>query len=517
MRDEETQPPSERGVATDDSAPSILEMRGVGKSFGPTLALDGVDLRVRRGEVHALIGENGAGKSTLMKVLSGALEPDTGTMHLDGAPFAPAGPLEARAAGVSMIYQELNLASHLSVEANVLLGMEESRLGFVRRKSHERRVREALELLGHQDIHPRTMVGELRLGARQLVEIARALVSKARIIVLDEPTSSLALRDIKRLFEVVRRLRERGVSVVYISHFLEEVHEVADRYTVLRNGRTAAEGLLSQVTSEQIIEQMVGRSLSELFPRVPHEIGEPLLALNALRGEELPRGVDLELHRGEILGIAGLVGAGRTEMLRAVYGLDPLRSGSVTISGISSGYRRPHQRLAQGVGLLSENRQEEGLALALSIGDNVTLSRFGPISRYGWIFPRLEREHVGRWTKRMSVVCRGPGQPVGDLSGGNQQKIAIARLLHQESDVLLLDEPTKGIDVGSKVEVYRLIGELAAEGRAILFVSSYIPELLGVCDRIAVMSRGRLSAIRAASEWTEHSILVHATAGEQLE
>ena len=491
----------------------VLEMTGVSKRFGPTVALDRVDLEVRRAEIHALIGENGAGKSTLVKALSGAIEPDEGRITFLGARYAPSDPQDARAAGVSMIYQELNLAPHLSVEANVLLGMEESRWGFVKRQSHERRVREALEMLGHHDIDPRRPVGKLGVGAQQLVEIARALVSSARLIVLDEPTSSLALKDADKLFDVVRRLKGQGVSVIYISHFLEEVFKVADRYTVLRNGSAVGTGRLADVRKEQIIEMMVGRSLSELFPQVDHDIGESVLSLESLCGDSIPEAVDLTLHRGEILGIAGLIGAGRTEMLRALYGLDPLRSGRITIAGVSSGYQRPDQRLREGVGLLSENRKEEGLALIRSVGDNVTLSRFGPVSRYGWILPRLQEQHVNRWIERMSIQCSSPSQVVSDLSGGNQQKVAIARLLHQEADILLLDEPTRGIDVGSKVEVYRLMGELAAAGKAILFVSSYIPELLGVCDRIAVMSRGRLSAIRDAGEWTEQSILLFATRG----
>jgi ribose transport system ATP-binding protein len=494
-------------------------MRGVKKSFGPTCALREVDLSVRRGEVHALIGENGAGKSTLMKVLSGAHRPDGGYMLLEGKPYSPFGPDAARRAGVSMIYQELNLAPHLTVEENVFLGMEESSLGFTRRARQEAKVTEALEVLGHGDIPPRTLLGKLSVGAQQVVEIARAIVSNARLIVLDEPTSSLTQKDAERLFGLIAKLRSSGVSLIYISHFLEEVQRVADRFTVLREGATVGSGDVKTTSISKIIEMMVGRSLGEFFPKVPHARGEPLLSLESLCGKSLPRRVDLILHRGEILGIAGLVGAGRTEMLRAVYGLDPIASGKVSIAGVSGGpglsggYRGPAARLRQGLGLLSENRKEEGLALGLSISDNVTLSAYGSVSRLGWVLPRLQKAKVGQWVDRMKIKCRSPGQPVKDLSGGNQQKVALARLLHQKAAVILLDEPTRGIDVGSKVEVYRLMGELAAEGKGILFVSSYLPELLSVSDRIGVMSRGALSAVRPAGEWTEKSIMAFATGG----
>jgi ribose transport system ATP-binding protein len=489
-------------------------MHGVEKRFGPTAALRGVDLEVRRGEVHALIGENGAGKSTLMKVLSGAHAPDAGRMVLAGEPYRPSGPEAARRAGVSMIYQELNLAPHLTVEENVFLGMESSRLGLTRRARQEARVAEALALLGHSDIAPRARVGSLSVGAQQLVEVARAIVARARLIVLDEPTSSLTSRDAERLFQVIAKLRGAGVSIIYISHFLEEVERIADRFTVLREGATAGTGEVRSTPIARIIEMMVGRSLRELFPKVPHARGEPLLSLEGLAGRRAPRGVDLVLHRGEILGVAGLIGAGRTEMLRAIYGLDPIARGAVTVAGIRGGPHSPAARVRQGVGLLSEDRKEEGLALGLSIADNVTFSALGKASVLGWVIPARQRRLVARWIREMRIACRSPAQPAQDLSGGNQQKVALARLLHQEADIFLLDEPTRGIDVGSKVEVYRLMGELAAAGKGVLFVSSYLPELLGVSDRIAVMSRGKLSPARDARDWTEESIMAYATTGE---
>jgi ribose transport system ATP-binding protein len=486
-------------------------MTGVAKRFGSTQALRGVDLELRPGEVHALVGENGAGKSTLMKVLSGAVRPDAGHLALDGRPYAPGAPLAARRHGVAMIYQELALAPHLSVEANVMLGLEVSRFGFLRFGEHRRRVREALAVLEHDEIDPDTPVAALSTGAQQLVEIARALLLDVRVLVLDEPTSSLTQEDARRLFQLMRRLRDRGVTLVYISHFLEEVREVADRFTVLRDGRSVGGGLVSEFSEERIIELMVGRSLAEQFPRVPHVAGEPVLELTDLCGVDLPRGVSLTLRRGEVFGIAGIVGAGRTELLRAVFGLDPVRAGEVTVKAVRVTRAGLRQRLDLGLGLLSEDRKEEGLALAQSIADNLTYSRLGPYSRLGWLDLGRRRRAVREWLSRLSVRCSGPDQPVGELSGGNQQKVALARLLHQQADVLLLDEPTRGVDVGSKAEIYRLIGELAAEGKAILFVSSYLPELLGVCDRLAVMRRGRLSEPRPVGAWTPQQVMAYAT------
>jgi ribose transport system ATP-binding protein len=489
-------------------------MTGVRKAFGATQALRGVDLELEAGEAHALVGENGAGKSTLMKVLSGALAPDAGRMALDGQPFAPTGPHEARLRGVAMVYQELALAPHLSVEANVLLGMEETSLGFLRHGRHRRRVREALAVLRHEEIHPDAVVGALGPGAQQLVEIARALVGDVRVLVLDEPTSTLTQEDAARLFSLVRRLRERGVAVVYISHFLEEVQQVAERFTVLRDGRSVGGGSVADYRPEQIVELMVGRSLAEQYPRVPHTIGEPVLRVSGLWGERLPRGVDLTLRRGEILGLAGIVGAGRTELLRALFGLDPVRSGAVTVHALGGPARAtPRRRIDQGVGFLSEDRKNEGLALPRSVADNLTLSRLGPYARFGWLDLRARARAVRDWLARLSVRCSGPEQPVGELSGGNQQKVALGRLLHQQADVLLLDEPTRGVDVGAKAEIYRLIGELAAQGRAVLFVSSYLPELLGVCDTLAVMVRGRLSPVRPVAEWRPEDVLAYATGG----
>ena len=385
-----------------------LQMSAVRKRFGATVALDGVDLTVRPGEVHALIGENGAGKSTLVKILSGAIRADEGDMRLDGRLYRPSGPLEARQCGIAMIYQELNLAGHLTVEENVMLGIEETRWGLLRRTSMRRRVLAALRQLRHPDIRPDVRVRDLSLGAQQLVEVARALASDARILVMDEPTSSLTQEDTAQLFTLIRRLRDGGVSVIYISHFLEEVRQVADRFTVLRDGRVTGTGAVATTPTSRIIERMVGRALDEMFPRVPHERGGPALRLDGLSGDPAPIRVDLTLHRGEILGLAGLIGAGRTELVRTIFGLDPVRAGRITVAVAGSGWATdtgapPHRRLAQGVGMLSEDRKAEGLALPMSLADNITLSRLGRVGRWGWLSPARQKQAARRWIDRLNI------------------------------------------------------------------------------------------------------------------
>lgn len=490
-------------------------MSGVVKSFGATKALKGVELKVRAGEVLALIGENGAGKSTLMKILSGAVRPDGGQMELDGKPYSPTGPHGALAAGVAMIYQELNLAPDLSVEDNIMLGQEESRLGLLQRSAQRRRVRKALATLGHADLRPETPVNRLSVGLRQLVEIARALVMRARLIVFDEPTSSLPRQDVERLFTVIRKLKAAGLGIVYISHFLEEIGEVCDRFSVLRDGETAGGGMLAGTPPEQIVSLMVGRKVSDLFPTVPHTPGEPILSLAGLSGTRLPHDVTFELRRGEILGISGLVGAGRTELLRAIFALDGVRTGTVKVAGHVPA-ASPRGRIRAGLGFVSEDRKGEGLAQLRSIADNVTYSRLAPYSRFGWLSLSRRKQAVDQWLSRLAIKARSGEAEVQSLSGGNQQKVALARVLHQEADILLLDEPTRGIDVGTKSEIYRLMGEQAAAGKAILFVSSYLPELLAVCDRVGVMSRGRLREIRPAADWTEETIMAAAVATDAL-
>jgi ribose transport system ATP-binding protein len=503
---------------TSNPAPEpVLRMVDVSKTFGATRALDHVTFELKRGEVHALLGENGAGKSTMMKILSGAIRPDSGEMAVAGKVYRPHSPLEGLRRGISMIYQELTLAPHLTVEENIVLGREPRARGVLNRGEMRRKVREALEFAGHGDISPDTPVKKLSVGARQIVEIARALMNRALILVMDEPTSSLGQEDSRELFEIIRTLKTQGVSVIYISHFLEEVQKVADSYTVLRDGRNVGSGLMEGTRLEDLIQLMVGQKFTRMFPRIPHTRGEGVLSLRGLKGTGMTAPVSLELQRGEILGVAGLVGSGRTELLRAVFGLDPLERGRVVVSGVETVRGAPWARIRQGFGFLSEDRQGEGLALGQSLADNLTLSDFSPYVRCGWLNVRRQQAAAAGWIDRVKIKTRGPREKVGHLSGGNQQKVALARLLHQDADILLLDEPTRGVDVVSKSQIYELIGNLALDGRAVVFVSSYLPELLGVCDRIAVFHRGAVVDVREAGEWDAQSLMSAATVGRSVD
>jgi ribose transport system ATP-binding protein len=408
-----------------------------------------------------------------------------------------------------MIYQELNLALDLSVEENIMLGQERSRLGVLNRAAQRGEARGALDRLGHADLPLDAPVRRLSVGMQQLVEIARALATRAKVFVFDEPTSSLARADAERLFETINRLRQEGFGVIYISHFLEEIRRVCDSYLVLRDAKSVAAGTLAETSEAQIVASMVGRRMDDLYPSVPHAPGEIVLSVASLCGTAKPHDASFDLRRGEILGLAGLVGAGRTELLRAIFALDAVRSGRVRVGTDFPG-PTPKARIRAGLAYVSEDRKREGLALARSIADNVTYSRLSPYTRAGWLNLNKRREAVADWMNRLEIKAASSNSAVELLSGGNQQKVALARVLHQRADVLLLDEPTRGIDVATKAIIYRLIGELAAAGMAILFVSSYFQELLRVCDRIGVMSRGRLREIRPADEWTEESLLSRA-------
>jgi ribose transport system ATP-binding protein len=484
---------------------SVLRLSGIDKRFGATVALGGVSLEVAPGEVHALVGENGAGKSTLMKILSGALAPDAGAMQLGDAAYAPAGPLQARRAGVVMVNQELAIAPHLSVADNIVLGAEPGGAFFVRPSETRRIAREALTRLGRPDIALDVPAGRFSVAEQQLIEIARALGLGCRILVLDEPTSSLTRADAERLFSLVRHLRGQGQSIIYISHFLEEVHALSDRYTVLRDGQNVASGRTADTTAGRIAELMVGREVGSIYSRSPRQPGPVALEVRELAGAFKPTSASLQLRRGEVLGLAGLVGAGRSELLRAIFALDQVRAGSVQV-GVHAGPASPLLRWRQGVGLLGEDRKSEGLALTLSVEHNLTLPRLPALIR-----PAALAAEARAWIGELGVRCAGPAQAVGSLSGGNQQKIALGRLLRNGADVLLLDEPTRGVDVGARQTIYRLIDELAAIGKAVLIVSSYLPELLGTCDRIAVMCRGVLGPARPVEECSEHQIMLDAT------
>ena len=491
-------------------------MRGIEKRFGATRALKGVDLSVSPGEIMALVGENGAGKSTLMKVLSGAHSPDSGTLYLDGEPYRPTNPLHARESGVAMIYQELSLAPHLSTMENILLGVEPSHRGLIKWKAMKQQAREAMKAVGLESIDPETPVGKLSIAQQQLVEIARAVALESRVLVLDEPTSSLAAKDIEKLFDLVRSLSSKGISVIYISHFLEEVQTLSNRFTVLRDGESVGSGITAEVSKDSIIALMVGRSVEELYPRNKHVPGEIVLEVENLSGPKKPGSSTFQLREGEVFGIAGLIGAGRTELLESIFGLEPVAEGTVTVGGYS-GTSTPALRWEQNIGMVSEDRKEQGLALGLSIADNITLPKLQEMGPGRLVLPNQLKAACKPWIEKIPIKCESANQTTNDLSGGNQQKVAIARLLHADVNILLLDEPTRGIDVASKAQIYRLIDSLALgddtanrKPKAILLVSSYLPELLGICDRIAVMCRGELGESRPVDDWNEHQLMTAA-------
>lgn len=487
----------------------LLELRGIKKHFGATIALAGVDLSIAPGEVHALVGENGAGKSTLMKVLAGIHQPDAGSLTIEGQPYAPRGPSDARSVGIMMVNQELAIAPHLTVAGNIMLGAEPSRGPILHRAAINQRASAALTELGRPDIPLEALAGELSIAEQQLIEIARALAVGCRVLVLDEPTSSLTATDTAKLFALIRRLRDQGTAIVYISHFLEEVQSLSDRCTILRDGATVASAPTAELSNEAIINHMVGRQVDELYHRTSHTPGEVILDATALASAPNLASASLQLRRGEVLGLAGLIGAGRSDLLQALFGLAPIQSGELKIAAFSA-KPTPQRAWQAGVGYLSEDRKTEGLALNLSLADNLTLPRLPT-----FLNPTKLATETATWLEKLGVRAAGPNQAIGELSGGNQQKVAFGRLLRNDADILLLDEPTRGIDIGAKQTLYGLINELAGQGKAVLLVSSYLPELLGTCDRIAVMCRGTLGPARPVAAWTEHSIMLAATGANE--
>jgi len=480
---------------------ALLTVQGVAKSFGPTLALKGVDFSLEPGEVHALLGENGSGKSTLMRILNGEIMPDGGSMTLRDQPYAPRNPLDAVAHGVTLIHQELAVCNHLTVWENIFLGVEIRTWGVLQVAAMRQKARECLAELGHPDFDVNQLVAGLSPSLRQLVEIARAVRSESSVVLFDEPTSSLTEKDVENLFTVIRRLKELGRGIVYITHFLDEVAVIADRATVLRDGEYISTVSVADTTPDSMASLMVGRDLGQIYHRSERHPGDVLLSAKSASGPKKPSNVSLDIRAGEIVGIAGLNASGRTEFLRALFGLDQLRAGEVSVLG--SRHPNPAQSWKAGLGLVSEDRKTEGLALTLSIKENITLPRPGnPLVN--------EKERDTRSAsviERMGVKCQGPEQAIGALSGGNQQKVAIGRLMDQESRVWLLDEPTRGIDIGSKTQIYKLIDQLAVEGKAVLLVSSQLPELVGLCDRIIVFRRGEAVTELVGPETDTHELM----------
>lgn len=490
--------------------PPRLSMHDVAVAYGEVRVLDGVSLRVDRGEVRALLGENGAGKSTLLKALAGAVPLARGIVELDGEAFRPRRPADALRAGIATIHQELSLPGHLTVADAIALGAHATRFLFVDRRARDAAAREALALVGRSDLPLGARVRELPASQQQLVEIARALARDARVVVMDEPTSSLGGDDQQRLFAVVDRLRERGIAVLWVSHSLPEVRRTASTATVLRDGVVALETSLAVVDDATLVRAMAGREVAVRAPRTRIATGPVALVGKGITGAGGPVGATFELRRGEVLGIAGLAGAGRTELLEVLFALRQQVGGELAFVDPAIRGRGVAARWRSGIGLVAEDRKANGLATAQSIAENAGLPLAARIALAGSLSPTRLESSVRGAVESVGVKCRSLRQRVRELSGGNQQKVAFARLLAADCSVLLLDEPTRGIDVRTRAEIHDLLRERAASGAAVLVVSSQLPELLEVCDRIAVMRKGVLSPPHPVAEWTQESLLSQA-------
>ncbi len=499
-------------TAVDVAAP-VLSARDIRKSFGGVAALRDGRFDLRRGEVHALLGENGAGKSTLIKIFTGVHQPDAGELLLDGQPVHFAGPREARDAGIAAIYQEPSLFPDLDIAENIFVGRQPTAGGRVAWREMQQQAAALLHTLGVK-LDPRLKAHSLSVAQQQFVEIARALSINAKILIMDEPTSSLTLAEVADLFRIVRTLRDQGTAIIFISHRLEELFQIADRVTVLRDGAYVDTRTLQGVTTDGLIQMMVGRTLADLFPKLDVKPGAPLLEVEKLCCAGRFQDVSFTLRAGEILGMAGLVGAGRTDVACALFGVEPATSGVTRVEGKAVQIRSPQQALALGLAYVPEDRQHHGLVLPMSIAENVTLpilQRF--VTRLGFFQSRGEQAVAESAADRLEVKRAGTWQRARELSGGNQQKVVLAKWLETAPRILILDEPTRGIDVGTKAAVHALMSELAAKGMAILMISSELPEVLGMSDRILVMREGRLTAEFSRAEATQEKVMLAATTG----
>lgn len=497
------------------SAVPALEMRHISKQYPGVRALDDVSLTVHEGEIHALLGENGAGKSTLMKILAGAETKDSGEILLSGHTAHIDSPQKAMSLGISIIYQEFNLVPYLSAGENIFLGREPRALlpGFVDFRTLYRRSQEVLDRLGVRlDAH--APVYRLSVAQQQMVEIAKATSKQARIIIMDEPSATLTEHELQALFTLIRQLKAEGVSIVYISHRLEEVFEICDRATIMRDGHVIATEPVANLTREQIIRLMVGRELKEAIPKVPAETGPPALSVKHLTRRGVLHDISFEVRQGEILGLAGLVGAGRTETARAIFGADPIDGGTIEVFGKPVRIRSPQDAIHYGIGLVTEDRKQQGLVLGMAVRENNTLAHLDALATLGFIRMREERQVAEKFRSNLGIKTPSIEQVTQNLSGGNQQKVVLAKWLFTGSKVLIFDEPTRGIDVGAKSEIYKLMNELAAQGVAILMISSELPEVLGMSDRILVMHEGRIMGELSRAEATQEKIMHLATGGE---
>ncbi len=488
-----------------------VELVDIQKSFGGVHALRGVSFRAEAGEVTGLVGENGAGKSTLLKILSGALTADAGDIRLEGRPVSLGTPALAQRAGIAIIHQELSLLPDLSIAENIYLTRLPMRGPLV---DWGRLRADARKLLAQQELHldPSTRVARLSLARQQLVEIARAIAQDARILAMDEPTASLADEEVQTLFRLIRQLRGRGVTLIFVSHRLDEVFEIADRITVLRDGQAVGTLARGEASPERVVQMMVGRTIEEQFPKVAQAPGDLVLEVRNLCTKELLREVSLTVRRGEIVGLAGLVGAGRTELARAIFGADPIERGTLLLEGKPYRPRHPGDAVRLGIGYVPEDRKRSGLLLNFPLFSNHTLASLKKFARGGRLVQRLEVKAFQRWMQELSIHARSAHQQAASLSGGNQQKVVLSKWLELSPRLLILDEPTRGVDVGAKVELYEIINRLAASGTAILMISSDLPEVLGMSDRLVVMHEGRVTGEFERAQATKERVMAAAIA-----
>lgn len=498
----------------------MLELHDIKKSFGGTIALNGVNLSVNAAEVHGLIGENGAGKSTLIKTLCGIVKPDSGAIRLAGEIYAPQTPRDAKANGLQVVHQEFNLLPFLSVSENIFIEhLPRNAFGVVKRREMNERARAALDAIGLSDIDVRWPVERLGIAHRQLVEVARALMTDSRVLILDEPTATLTSRETERLFSIIEGLRVRGVSIIFVSHHLDEISRICDRVTVLRNGMTVFSSAIADTDQNELVRSMVGKQLQrEMASDVTSSAkSNVVLSLDKFRHAQSPHedGISFDLHQGEILGIAGLVGSGRTELLRGIAAAELPISGQLTRDERVVAFRSPKDAIEAGIGFVTEDRKDQGLILSMAISANVTLATLGEVSKFGLLDKNAEVDVTRELGSDLRLKYGGPADNVLTLSGGNQQKVVLAKWLARSPRVLLLDEPTRGVDVGAKAEIYALIRRLAEDGLALLVVSSELPELMTLCDRILVMSQHRVVGEVARPEFSEEKILTYAYQGER--
>jgi ribose transport system ATP-binding protein len=497
-------------LSTAPPVPPLLEMRGITKTFPGVKALTDVDFDVRSGEVHALVGENGAGKSTLMKILAGVYERDAGEVLLKGKPIHFTNPRQAQLAGIVTIYQELNQVPEMSVTENIFLGSELERGIVLKWSEMHDKARELLSKL-HLDIDPRQPIRNLGVAQQQMVEVAKALHQKADLIIMDEPTSSLSIREINDLFAIVKELKEAGVAIVYISHHLEETFAIADRITVLRDGRNVATKPTGELNIDSLVRLMVGRDLSEKYPKEIIPRGEEILRVENLSRAGVLSDINFTAYAGEVLGIAGLVGAGRTELARAVFGADLIDSGKFFVKGQPVKIANPNDAIQHGIGLLTEDRKQQGLFLQMSVRDNIVMAVLKRLTKGLRTNRRKEVDVAQRYIDNMNIKASSQEQLAINLSGGTQQKVVLGKWMSTEPRVLIFDEPTRGIDVGAKVEIYKMMNELAKQGVAIMMISSELPEILGMSDRVLVMRGGRIRGELTRAEATEEKIMEFAT------